>query len=225
MSKTYVVGDIHGRYDLLLETMRIIEEDAGDEPATFISLGDFVNRGPQTKQIIIFFMEGPSKINWRWVILKGNHEDMFVVSQYSSHVYRDWYNFGGKETLISYIEEDPNRVVIPGDHIKWLDSLPSSYLDDHRAYVHAGFVGNDLEQSESNLLWIRKDKYASYTYRGRHVVHGHSPYKDGPILNEHTTNLDTRAYRYGRLPIAIFDDDIPGGPLEIKWAIGERMDL
>ena len=54
----------------------------------------------------------------------------------------------------------------------------------------------------------------------RHVVHGHDAKPDGPILTKGRTNLDTLAWKTGRLVVGAFDDEVPGGPtelLEIKY--------
>jgi serine/threonine protein phosphatase 1 len=78
MRKTYAVGDLHGRFDLLCRTLDLIEADAGDEGGTFICLGDFVDRGPQSSLIVELLMRGPQRPNWRWIVLQGNHEMMML---------------------------------------------------------------------------------------------------------------------------------------------------
>ena len=57
----------------------------------------------------------------------------------------------------------------------------------------------------------------------RHVVHGHDNDPEGPLLYPGRTNLDTAAWRTGRLTVGIFDDDRPGGPvdlIEVRGAVG-----
>ena len=51
-------------------------------------------------------------------------------------------------------------------------------------------------------------------FGGRHVVHGHNSFADGPELYEGRTNLDTLAWRTGRLVTGVFDDTMPGGPVD-----------
>lgn len=73
MSKTYVIPDLHGRHDLLkLAMIRI----AGDpEAGTIVTLGDYVDLGPESRQVIELLIEGVLE-PWKLITLKGNHEDM-----------------------------------------------------------------------------------------------------------------------------------------------------
>jgi serine/threonine protein phosphatase 1 len=91
------------------------------------------------------------------------------------------------------------------------------HTDRHRIYVHAGLDSNvPLDrQSERTLLWKRYPEGDGSGYAGRHVVHGHDSIVDGPQLYEGRSNLDTRGWRTGRLVIAVFDDDTPGGPIDL----------
>ncbi len=106
---------------------------------------------------------------------------------------------------------------VPESHIAWLDALPLMHVDTHRIYVHAG-VDPEFpldQQSEATLLWKRYPKGFTDGFDGRHVVHGHDNDPDGPLLYEGRTNLDTAAWRTGRLMVGIFDDERPGGPVDL----------
>ena len=88
------------------------------------------------------------------------------------------------------------------------------HADRQRIYVHAG-LDPELpldRQTERTLLWKRYPEGDAVDFGGRHVVHGHDSFADGPKLYAGRSNLDTRAWRTGRLVIAVFDDDRPGGP-------------
>jgi serine/threonine protein phosphatase 1 len=99
------------------------------------------------------------------------------------------------------------------------------HVDRQRIYVHAGL---DAEfpldrQSEKTLLTKRYPLYPlgdRFDFGGRHVVHGHDSQADGPKLYEGRSNLDTQAWRTGRLAIAVFDDDTPGGPIDFVTVQG-----
>jgi Calcineurin-like phosphoesterase len=53
MPFTYAIADLHGRYDLLSEAVaKIVEHSKSDRPATIITLGDYVDRGPKSRQVI-----------------------------------------------------------------------------------------------------------------------------------------------------------------------------
>ena len=92
-----------------------------------------------------------------------------------------------------------------------------SHVDAHRLYVHAGVdAGIPLEmQSEKTLLWKRYPKHDASGFGGLHVVHGHDNDPEGPLLYEGRTNLDTAAWKTGRLTVGVFDDDRPGGPVDL----------
>ena len=70
------------------------------------------------------------------------------------------------------------------------------------------------QQSETTLLWKRYATGYPGGIGGRHVVHGHDNHPDGPLLYQGRTNLDTLAWRTGRLMVGIFDDDRAGGPVD-----------
>ncbi len=109
-----------------------------------------------------------------------------------------------------------NVAAVPEAHVAWLDARPLLHADAHRIYVHAG-LDPDVpleQQSERTLLWKRYGKGESGGFDGRHIVHGHDNAPDGPLLYEGRSNLDTCAWRTGRLVIGIFDDDTPGGPVD-----------
>ena len=120
---------------------------------------------------------------------------------------------GGDTALASY-GGDP--AAVPQTHIAWHDGLRLMHVDNYRVYVHAG-VDHEVplgEQCEATLLWKRYPRGFSGGFGELHVVHGHDNFPEGPLLYEGRTNLDTLAWRTGRLVIGVFDDDRPGGPID-----------
>src|SRR3546814_17611878 len=83
--------------------------------------------------------------------------------------------------------------------------------DADRIYVHAGLKpGVALaDQTAADLLWIRHEFLRSDVSFGKLVVHGHTPVRHGPEILPNRINLDTQAYRTGKLTSAVFD---PGSP-------------
>jgi serine/threonine protein phosphatase 1 len=230
MMKTYAIADLHGRFDLLCEALVRIAEHSKGEPGTVVTMGDYVDRGPQSAQIIHRLMDGISD-DWNLVCLKGNHEDM-MVETLRTPLHPDWWiGNGGGATLVSYGHApsglyDPT--VVPKEHIDWLDKLPLMHVDKHRVYVHAGvWDGVPLEDQRANeLLWMLYPDGADIGHGDRHVVHGHHQFEDGPKCYRGRTDLDTLAWLTGRLVVGVFDDDIPGGPvdlLEIQLARDPRF--
>src|SRR5205814_9549784 len=105
---------------------------------------------------------------------------------------------------------------VPLAHIAWLDRLRLMHVDAHRLYVHAGVdPGIPLDrQSEATVLCKRYPKGFSRGFGELHVVHCHDNSPDGPLLYQGRTNLDTAAWRTGRLTVGVFDDGRPGGPVD-----------
>ena len=223
MGLTYVIPDIHGRDDLLGEAIAAITARSGGEAGAILALGDYVDKGPDSKQVIDRLLRGIAA-GWSLIALKGNHDAMMVEALRDPAKMASWMEKGGDAALASY-GGDP--AAVPQSHIAWLDRLSLMHVDAHRLYVHAG-VDPEIpldRQSEATLLWKRYPKGFSEGFGKLHVVHGHDNFPDGPLLYEGRSNLDTLAWRTGRLTIGIFDDDKPGGPVDfiaVKGPPAER---
>jgi serine/threonine protein phosphatase 1 len=221
MTVTYVIPDIHGRRDLLDEGLAAIT--ARSDGGVIVTIGDYVNKGPESKQVIDRLLSGVAE-DWNLVTLKGNHDAMMAEALRDPSKMAAWIAKGGDAALASY-GGDPADV--PQAHIAWLDRLRLMHVDAHRIYVHAG-VDPEISldrQSEATLLWKRYPKGFPGGFGERHVVHGHDNFPEGPLLYEGRSNLDTLAWRTGRLTIGVFDDDRPGGPVDfitIRGSPAER---
>lgn len=223
MSMTYVIPDIHGRYDLLCDGLAEIAVRAAGKTSVIVTIGDYVDKGPDSREVIDRLLSGVGE-GFSLVALKGNHDAMMVDALRDPAKMAAWIAKGGDAALASY-GGDPSAV--PQTHIDWLGGLRLMHIDAHRLYVHAG-VDPEIplnQQSEETLLWKRYPAGFAGGYANLHVVHGHDNYPEGPLLYEGRTNLDTLAWRTGRLTIGIFDDDRPGGPIDfivIKGAPAAR---
>ena len=214
MSKnlTFAIADLHGRFDLLQDALVAIDAYAeGHAPAHVVFLGDYVDRGPESRQIIERLRAGP-RGDATWVCLKGNHEDMMMRASRDPSLMDWWTGNGGDKTLASY----HGSTISPDTHIAWIEALPHIHVDRHRVFVHAGVdPAVPLEtQADRVLMWKRYAAGFSEGHGDRHVVHGHHPSENGPRLFAGRTALDTLAWRTGRLVVAVFDDELPGGPID-----------
>lgn len=213
MSTTFAIGDIHGRLDVLDACIERIEQHRAGGAAKTVFLGDYIDRGPDSRGVIERLMEG-SQTDMQWVILGGNHEDMAMMAYADPDTHRNWWVAnGGGQTLASYPDKE-----ISGEHLYWMSQLPTTHVDAHRLFVHAGIYGGVplAQQNEDHLRWVRHGRNVEVpSLDGYYVVHGHTPFIDGPVVLETRCNLDTAAYKSGRAVIAVFDDAQPGKPIEM----------
>ena len=219
MSKTYAIADLHGRFDLLEMALACIAKRA-KPPATLVTLGDYVDRGPDSRKIIERLIAGLGRDGWRLICLKGNHEDIMWQTCRKLPDVDWWLTNGGGATLISYgqqLGDQADVTIVPAAHLDWVERLPLMYVDKHRVFVHGGVDANcPLDgQDAENVMWKIYPEDDERGYGQRHVVHGHHQHAHGPIFKKHRTNLDTFAWYTGRLAIGVFDDAAPGGPIEV----------
>jgi len=213
MNQTYVIPDIHGRFDLLCDGITEIAARSRSNAPLIITIGDYVDKGPQSKEVVERLRSGVGD-DYRLIALKGNHDALMVDALRSPAKMSAWLTKGGDAALASYGGDASD---VPQDHIDWLDGLRLMHLDAHRLYVHAG-VDPEIpleRQDEHTLLWKRYPKGFPGGFGKFHVVHGHDNCPGGPLLYEGRSNLDTLAWRTGRLTIGVFDDDRPGGPVDL----------
>ena len=208
---SYAIGDIHGCLDLLERAFGLIRAHAGARSFQVVCLGDYVDRGPDSRGVVEFLMREADRTPL--TCLKGNHEAM-LLEAIEEGEWTSWLDNGGRETLASYDGE------VPAEHRRWLRRLPVCARDADRLYVHAGFrPGVPLaEQEEEVCIWIR-GRFLDADLPG-HVVHGHTPQHidklqvDRPERLPHRTNLDTGACWTGVLSVGAFE---PGraGPMDV----------
>ena len=216
----YVIGDIHGRRDLLEALETAIEEDdraAGEAETTVVFLGDLVDRGPDSAGVIDLAVAWAERRNVRF--LAGNHEEMFLDSFEDKEVLRHFLKHGGRETILSYgLDKDAYRKmkmgelqqamtqVVPEAHRKFLKNFEDIIVAGDYVLVHAG-INPRLsieEQKPSDLRWIR-DRFLSHEDAFSHVVvHGHTIFEDVEH-RDHRIGIDTGAFRTGRLTALVLE--------------------
>jgi serine/threonine protein phosphatase 1 len=168
----YAISDIHG----CCQTFRfMVEEELQLQPTDqLFLLGDYVDRGPDSKGVIDFILELQAK-GYQVETLMGNHEAMMLETLQDANMMPLWLRNGGDTTLASFgiqqVRQLPEQYGAFLDQLAYYRELPDYLL------VHAGFdfaCGNPLTNFEA-MLWIRHFK-ADKAYLGhRRIVHGHTP--------------------------------------------------
>lgn len=203
---TYAIGDIHGSYTKVANLVRHCRDHSGGQDARFVFLGDYVDRGRRTREVVDFLIEMQAAEPDRVTCLMGNHEDLLLIAAGG----RDedvWLDNGGHTTLRSYGVS--RAAELPAEHLAWFSRLALKVSDDKRLYVHAGIMpGIPLDrQRKEVLLWIREPFLSDQTNHGLYVVHGHTPTTTGmPELHHNRLNLDTYAWNGNPLIAAAFDE-------------------
>ena len=195
MSRHLAIGDIHGcrhAFETLLDLVAPARED------TIVTLGDYVDRGPDSAGVIELLLELDRSHSL--VPLRGNHEIMMLDSRESNSWRESWLGYGGAETIASYRADrsDANAFdAIPAAHLDFLENRLSSFWEtDSHIFVHA-FAEADKPMSaqpDSSLYWrkfVNPEPHAS----GKTVVCGHTPQRDGvPGRSNGWVCIDTFVY-------------------------------
>lgn len=215
--RVYAIGDIHGRVDLLSDMHRMIMADAEAAPDSRLSivyLGDYIDRGLHSREVIDLLIDDPLP-GFVSAHLLGNHEEFLIDFAESLSSARMWLYNGGDATLRSYGVEVPEIVrddrdlaeardtlfrAMPVRHLEFLRSLRLCHEVGDYFFVHAGVrPGVALHrQKPEDLTWIREDFLSSTADFGRVVVHGHSVSRDVEML-ANRIGIDTGAYASGML--------------------------
>jgi len=217
----YAIGDIHGRLDLLKKLLHTIEADRaiewGVRETYVVFLGDYVDRGFQSRQVIEFLM------SYRLagitpVFLRGNHEDLMLQFLDDPMVADLWLRVGGEATLVSYgvdmygpaiggdvlAASDAFARALPREHRGFLESLPVSWQLGDYLFVHAGIrPGVPLDaQRTRDMTTIRQDFTLSGENFGVCVVHGHTGVRQASHCGNRIA-VDTGAFATGILSAAV----------------------
>jgi serine/threonine protein phosphatase 1 len=206
MPLTYAIGDIHGSLDKLDQLIAQCERHANGQPMTWVFLGDYIDRGPDSRGVIETLMALQSHAPGQVVTLMGNHEAMMLAALDRSDAARLWHSQGGLATLQSYGVSGAGD--LPAPHLDWVRALRLRFDDGRRFFVHAGVKpGTALDaQEDFDLLWIREPFLSDRHDYGRLIVHGHTPLSSVPDLRSNRLNLDTGAVFGGPLSAAVFDE-------------------
>ncbi|SFD88541.1 serine/threonine protein phosphatase 1 [Sulfitobacter brevis] len=221
----YAIGDIHGQKAELDRVLDLIEQDGGKE-ASIVFLGDYVDRGPDSRAVLDTLIAGRD-LGRDWTFLMGNHDRMFAwfLQDYPRHdaylpIDLNWLHprLGGDTTLASYgihfTSRDrmldvhaQARSAVPPAHLHFVHSLKLSHETQNHFFAHAG-IRPDVplaDQDQEDLLWIRKEFHRHSAAHLKLVVHGHTPVQAATHYGNRV-NLDSGAGYGNPLSVAVFEN-------------------
>ena len=233
----WAIGDIHGRHDLLRPLVEAIRADMRATDAqkkVVVFLGDYIDRGPESREVIRYLAALPADEGVEWRFLKGNHEETMVKFLDDPMVGVQWCEYGGEATLRAYGLRPPDmkhraeawrRLSTDLDHKlgaderAFLANLELQVSIGDYFFAHAGArPGLPLDrQSAGDLLWIRSSFLRSDVEFEKVVVHGHTPAAE-VHADRRRIGIDTRAYESGMLTAL----KLQGGERRILQAIAPR---
>jgi serine/threonine protein phosphatase 1 len=185
-----VVGDIHGRLDRLESLLEALPS----WPDQFVFLGDYIDRGPNSKGVIDRLLALAQEEEC--IFLRGNHEDMALdvldgANRYEPEI---WEMNGGLQTIRSYVRSnrrDVWRASLPPAHLQFLRDTLLYYETPDLVFVHARINAEGPQRTPPEvLLWQRiESPFVSMGY-GKRVICGHTPFPE-PMIGPDWINLDT----------------------------------
>ena len=212
------VGDIHGQFKMLELLMKKIQPKESDK---FIFLGDYIDRGFQSRVVIDFLLNFSKEYNC--IFLRGNHEDMLLafLKLDEKAMYGESYQYnGGEYTAFSYAGADAVledlKNSIPDNHIEFIKSLEYYYIEGNFLFVHAGIMpGISIEEQRlEDLVWIREQFIYYPTGIDKVIVFGHTPL-DRVLISDDKIGLDTGAgYKMALSAMNLYTKEI----YSVKWS-------
>lgn len=221
----YALSDIHGCFEALIAAERKIVADAAaiDGRKLLMFLGDYVDRGPRSKEVLDYLC-APPPTDFDRVILCGNHDDVFLKFLDDPNANAHWLDFGALPTLSSYgldaefllqyksVKElgEIARQAIPAEHVRLLRAMPTALRIGDILFVHAGVrPGIPLvQQTDEDLIWIREPFLSHGPLLPYLVIHGHTPGLR-PVFGNSRIGIDTAAAMGGYLTVLKIQEGQP----------------
>jgi len=216
--RIYAIGDVHGCLDRLVALHEMIAEDLAERPSrqvALVHLGDYVDRGTDSAQVVDWLINGPPVAADEMVNLMGNHEQMMLaaVAGAEQDAPAHWLSNGGADSLMSWgigrtVPQGEWASRLPRQHLIFLRDLAISHRVGPYMFVHAGIrPGVPLDkQSRHDMLWIREPFLNSQADHGAVIVHGHTPKREPTVLPNRIA-IDTGAILGGALTCVVLEGD------------------
>ncbi|HOP81665.1 MAG TPA: metallophosphoesterase family protein [Fervidobacterium sp.] len=207
----WAIGDVHGCLNSLEKLIGQISPKDGDK---LIFLGDYIDRGPDSKGTIDFLCSLSKTVDC--VFLRGNHEQMLLnVLDNNEDPYR-WVINGARDTWRSY--GNMQNILTYEEHMEFFRSTKYYHIEesvektngDFRRYlfVHAGIRPNvPIErQDPQELIWIREEFILKRHNLDYIVVFGHTPLED-VLVEKDKIGIDTGCVYGGKLTAYCITND------------------
>jgi serine/threonine protein phosphatase 1 len=212
---TAVFGDIHGMHDQFIELLQKLVDEYKDNPEQelrLVFLGDYIDRGPKSKQVVDKIISLRKNFGEEAVItLKGNHEQMLLEAMRGGQDDLGLFMInGGLATMRSY--GVTTLTEIPFAHKEFYRGLRTHYEDELHYYVHAGIAPtiplDEQSQYDGHFglsrQWIRDPFLQFNDKHPKYIVHGHTPI--GPEVWDNRCNLDSGGVFSGSLSCGLFNE-------------------
>ncbi|MFC1504202.1 metallophosphoesterase family protein [Spirochaetota bacterium] len=192
-----VIGDVHG----CIKTLELLY-DKIKEIGKIYCVGDLVDRGPASRDVIRFVKEH------NIITTLGNHESLAInaCARPDSEEYDLWYSQGGNETKISYQSESEFE-----KDIDWMKGMDLFFTEGEHLICHAGvkqgltleqacdfIYSDDLDEIVSSIIWCRN----IIRLEGHTQICGHTPVRN-VVKEEGYYNIDTGCVYGGSLTAII----------------------
>ena len=220
-----IIGDVHGRRDLLEALLEQIDTRAAGQPFRLIFVGDLVDRGPASADVLALVFARCQATPEQTLCLMGNHERMMLdfLADPAAHGPR-WLRAGGGETLSSYglspwstpkgiapqdrlpAMAEALRTALPEGMEDWLTALPLIWQEGPLVVAHAALdpARAPEAQKDHTLIWGHPDFLKRARRDAIWVAHGHTIMEEAHAQDSRIA-VDTGAWRSGRLSAAWLD--------------------
>lgn len=172
MPRLFAIGDIHGCYTPFHElVVKIIDLKKTDR---LILLGDYIDRGEQSKEVIDFIIDLRKK-GFDVTPLIGNHESMLLESYSDPGMLYLWFMNSGEATLKSFGIQDIKEM--ESRYINFFSTLKFFESSGNFLFVHAGFndYASDPFSDKHYMIWESRFIYENPVLLGKTIIHGHRP--------------------------------------------------
>lgn len=249
MTRTAIIGDVHGLLEPLRALVNTLGLGAGDD---LVFVGDLLDKGPDSAGVAAYAAQLKADAPFSVTLVEGNHEDRhrryrrnltvrpeIAAEQAASDVQLPAITAQLGEDACAFLEsavlfhriEAHDVLVVHGGIPGAVDDLPASpaaytaMTGKQKRHYSALLRTRFITASDGAYLTLGKnqpgDPYWAQVYDGRfgHVVFGHQPFLDGPAYFPHATGIDTGAVHGGKLSALVLGKDGARSLIQVPGAL------